>query len=608
MNCFQAAAFFLLALPASAFPQEGKARGLAAWDTGKASAEALAPAALAARQGWTALEKDTPLIKGDAVLTNGRITAVVRRNGQAELYALPEGGAVQRTRVMLLGAGGDPVARFDKLALAEVAKGALTLEVAGKTSKGAAVAAKLRLKKGDPALETEPGAGASRLRVEAPTRYTVFPDFFADDIVIDAAKVPIASIEAPSENFLLHLGGKNDSIVMAVFENREQDVKLTLAGDGEKRVFTASDIEYGAKNGKIWVALMEGASIWHSMALERAQRGRVVPMGWKMPFRAYWRVDFTNSFELFDSWDMLLQEKEGGEFVRPTWFGEPLQKVRPNRQMFDAAIGGMIYPAYADPQGNGFVQGFNEKGRMEITHAGPLVVYPINRLPETPLEAFTVVDIMRNTLGVGPCEHILDVEGQKQQLQGRATCSVRVELNDMYEAKQQKARQADAEQFLKQGETFVAHIRGRINGYADYGHKMLQFLAAKKKEQPALAATLVPLEKLLGDIDASIASKMDKIKTPEDHAKLFAKFRKDLLGSDAPDAAVKCKEWCEALVDVGGTQDELVAHCRWVVKNVRQKAGLIMVQDPKAAPIATEVRAKAQEVLRNPSAHESARH
>jgi hypothetical protein len=598
----------LLLLAAPAFPQEGKTRGLAAWDTGKSSAEALAPAALAAKQGWTALEKDTPVLKGDAVLTNGRISVVVRRNGSTEIYAMPEAGTVQRTRITLLAASGDPVAKLDKLALAEVAKGSLTLEIAGKTSKGAAVAAKLRLKKGDPALETEPGAGAARLRVEAPTRYTVFPDFFADDIVIDATKVPIASIEAPSENFLLHLGGKNDSIVMAVFENREQDVKLSLAGDGEKRVFTASDIEYGAKNGKIWVALLEGASIWHTMTLQRNQVGRVVPIGWKMPFRAYWRVDFSNSFELFDSWDMLLQEKEGGDFVRPTWFGEPLQKVKANRQMFDAAIGGMNYPAFVDAQGGGFVQPFPEKGRMEISHYGPLVVYPINRLPETPLEAFTVVDIMRNTLGVGPCEHILDVEGQKQQLQGRATCSVRVELNDMYEAKQGKARKADAEQFLKQGETFVAHIRGRINGYADYGHKMLQFLATKKKEQPALAATFAPLEKLLGEIDASIASKMDRIKTPDDHAKLFAQFRKDLLGSDAPDATEKCKQWCEALVDVGGTQDELVAHCRWVVKNVRQKAGLIMVQDPKAAPIALEVRAKAQEVLRNPSAHESARH
>ena len=47
--------------------------------------------------------------------------------------------------------------------------------------------------------------------------------------------------------------------------------------------------------------------------------------------------------------------------------------------------------------------------------------------------------------------------------------------------------------------------------------------------------------------------------------------------------------------------------CYWVMKNVRQKAGLITLQDPKAAAIANEIRAKAQEVLRAPSAVESAR-
>jgi hypothetical protein len=566
--------------------------GLEIWDTGKASADAYAPAAVEAKTGWTKLAEAGP-IKGDAVLTNGRLTAVIRRNGGTDLYS----ATAARARIAVNG-----VVKLDKIAATELGKGAVAVEISG----GGATAT-MKLKKGDPALETSPGAGAVKLRVEAASRFVVFPDFFADDIVVDAAKIPAAAIEAPSENFLLNLAGTGNSIVMTVFEHRDQDVRLSLAGDGEKRAFTGSEVQFG-KSGKVWVSLLEGEGIWHTKTLERAQRGRVVPLGWKMPFPAYWRVDFTNSFELFDSWDMLLQEKEGGAFVRPTWFGEPLQKVKASRQMFDAAIGGMVYPAFADPQGNGFVQGFNEKGRMEITHAGPLVVYPINRLPTTPPEQFTVVDIMRNTMGVGPCEHILDVEGQKQQLKGRATCSVQVELNNMYQAKQQKSRKADAEGILKQGETFVAHIRGRIHGYADYGKKMLGLIAAKKKEQPALAPALAPLEKLLGEIDASIASKLDKIKTPDDHAKMFAEFRKSLLDSDAPDALEKCKAWTDALVQVGGTQDELVAHCRWVVKNVRQKAGLIMVQDPKAAAVATEIRLKAQEVLRAPSAHESARH
>jgi hypothetical protein len=575
--------------------------GLEIWDTGKASAEPLPLAALESKAGWSKAAESGP-IQGDAVLSNGRIWVVVRKSGVADLYS----PRAARARVLLEGADGELLSRLDKITVTENSRGAVTVEIVGPT-KGGTAAATLRLKKGDPSLETVPGAGAARVRVEAPSRFVVLPDFFADDIVVDAGKIPAASIEAPSENFLLHLGDKGDSIVMAVFENRDQDVKLSLAGDGERRAFTGSEIQFG-KSGKVWVSLLDGDGIWVTKVLERAQRGRVLPLGWKMPFPAYWRVDFTNSFDLFDSWDMLIQEKEGGGFVRPTWFGEPLQKVRPNRQMFDAAIGGMLYPAFADAQGNGFVQGFNEKGRMEITHQGPLVVYPINRLPQTAPDVFTVVDIMRNTLGVGPCEHILDVEGQKQMLKGRATCSVRVELNRIYEAKEQKARKADAEDILKQGETFVAHIRGRIHGYAGYGRQMLALLAAKKKEQPALAASFAPLEKLLGEIDASIASKMDKIKTPEDHAKLFAQFRKELLENGSPEATEQVKQWCEALVDIGGTQDELVGHCRWVVKNARQKAGLIMVQEPKAAALMAEIRAKAQDVLRAPSMHESARH
>ncbi|MBV8879602.1 MAG: hypothetical protein JO332_06560 [Planctomycetaceae bacterium] len=572
--------------------------GLELWDTGSASADPLPVAALEAKAGWTKVSAESGPLKGDAVLSNGKITVVVRKAGSADLYS----PAAARARVFLQTADGKTLPKFDKIAVTENSRGAIALEAGGATA-----AVTLKLKKGDPALEAAPGAGAGRLRVETPSRFAVFPDFFADDIVVDAIRIPAPAIEAPSENFLLNLGGKNDSIVMTVFENRDQDVRLTLSGEGASRAFSGSEIQFG-KAGKVWVSLLEGPGLWHTATLDRAQRGRVVPLNWKMPYPAYWRVDFTNSFDLFDSWDMLLQTKDGGEYLRPTWFGEPLQKVRASRQMFDAAIGGMTYPAFADAQGNGFVQGFNEKGRMEITHAGPLLVYPINRLPSTPPDVFTVVDVVRNTMGVGPCEHIFDVEGQKQQLKGRATCSVRDELNGMYQARQQKARASEAEQFLQQGEVFVAHIRSRINGYADYGRQMLALLAAKKKAQPDLAPALAPLEKLLGEIDASIASKRDQIKTPAEHATLFAEFRKSWLGNDSPEALEGCRKWTEALVDVGGTQDELVAHCRWVVKNVRQKAGLLMVQDPKAAPVAAEVRAKAQEVLRAPSVHESARH
>ena len=178
-------------------------------------------------------EKETPAIKGDAVISNGRLSrrGPPQRGHRALRHARRKVGP--GAKVALLAADGDSVTKIDQLALVEAAKGAIALEVAGQTTKGVSVSVKLRLKKGNPALETVPGKGAARLRVEAPTRYVVFPDFFADDIVVDASKIPSASIEVPGENFLLHLTGKRDSIVMAVFENREQDVRLSLAGQGD---------------------------------------------------------------------------------------------------------------------------------------------------------------------------------------------------------------------------------------------------------------------------------------------------------------------------------------------------------------------------------------
>src|SRR5262252_3850925 len=96
----------LLIIAGPALPQEGKTRALAAWDTGKAATDPLAPAALAAKQGWAMLDKETPAIKGDAVLANGRLTAVVRQNGEADLYATPESGPVLRAKATLVAASG----------------------------------------------------------------------------------------------------------------------------------------------------------------------------------------------------------------------------------------------------------------------------------------------------------------------------------------------------------------------------------------------------------------------------------------------------------------------------------------------------------------------
>jgi hypothetical protein len=218
------------------------------------------------------------------------------------------------------------------------------------------------------------------------------------------------------------------------------------------------------------------------------------------------------------------------------------------------------------------------------------------------------VDVMRNTLGTGPCQHILDLEGQKSEYKGMATCEVRDTLTPIYKKKEQKANRARIDGILDDGLTFVKHIRGRITRYVDFGKKMRQYLAEQKESHPELGGIIAEMEGLAREIDERVAARVDKIKTPEHVARMNEDFRKQVRDDDGPDALKRCQAYAAALVEIGDNQDELSGECRWVVKALRQRAGILIALDPRVAPVASEVRARTQEALRNPANHEGARH
>ena len=591
--------------PAQASPANSRT-GMSVWDTIRPSAEALPLAALAGKEDWIAiLPGATPdSFKGDAVLSNGRIVAVLRQQASAvELHAVKPGGSVARLRLRLLTAAGEPASRLERVALVENTRGSACLEATFKTANGTEVAGRFRIKRGDVSVQAEPGIGAGKLSVECPGRFGVLPDFFADDITIDATRLPLTSVELPSENFFLHMTGEGDAIAMCVFENQQQDLRVTLSGEGARRILTGSEIAFEGK--KIWVALMEAPKIWHTRELSPADSGKVVNLDWKMPFPAQWRVDFTRSNGLTDSWEMLLQDQKHGWYTKPSWLGSGEEHIDPNRLRWNTVLGEYPYPCWSDPDRQGYLQPLR-KNVLQLQ--GPVVVYPINRVMQTPLDMYTVVDVMRNTLGVGPCQHILDIEGQKSEYKGMATCDVRDRLTPIYEKKEQKAKRAEVERALDGGLTFVRHIRSRITRYVEFGKKMRQYLDEQKQSHPELAALISEMDSLTREIDDRVAARSDTIKTPEYVARMNEDFRKQVRDDDGPDALKRCRAYALALVEIGGSQDELVGECRWVVKALRQRAGILLALDARMAPIASEIRARTQEALHNPANHEGARH
>ena len=554
---------------------------------------------LKTRPAWRTLPEgsDGHAFSGGAVLTNGRIALAFRREAAgAELYAYgPDGPALRATLAPA------ESARLSALKVVANDPSAATLEATYRMPEGAALVLRHRLSVGQVFVETEPVAGATSLRVTAPCRYAVLPDFFADDIVVDATAIKASRAELPSENFLLHLVGRGEAVVMAVWSVRDKDVAVELSGEGAKRRIDTSIVHFG-KKGKIWTAALEAKGAWHHRDLAAADAGKILRLDWRQPFPAMWRVDWRTDSGLVDSWEMALQQRTG-RFLRPGWFGSP-RNLPANRKRWTTVLGSFLYPCWVDSRGQGHLQPLKKKTRF----SGPAVLYPINRVRSTPLDAFTVVDVVRGTLGVGPCQYILDVESHGESYKGRATCGTRDVINPIYARKQQKSKRAVIERALEDVDIFVRHIRGRVEDYVVFAHQMLDDLARHKKAHPELAKPIGELEQLLRQIDTRYAARKPKIKTPAYVQALTDKFRKELLDYEGADALKRCKAITSAIVVVGGNQDELVGECRMVVKWVRQRAALALAADPRMAPIARDIRARTRKILRNPTSYEAPRH
>ncbi len=591
--------------------------GLAIWDIATPATAPLSSAALAAKEGFSLVPQgEAKAIGGDAVLSNGSLTAVIRKQSASiDVYSTSGESPVARGTLTLFDDHGDGMAATKLLSavIDDNSKGSVCVEATYSTAAGGGpVSAKFRLKKNAVLLEVEPGPNAKKLRIDCASQFAVLPDFFADDMVINPQKIQPNSIEVPSENFLLQMIGNGEAMLMTVFESRKQDAKLALEGAGEKRQIIGSEIDFGKmdadgvkRGGKVWLSVFEGPQIWHTLEVKAADAGKVIPLDWKMPLPAVWRVDFTRSNDLTDSWSMLLQEKSGGEYSKPSWLSSGEGKLDINRKRWNTVLGTFVYPAWSDSESRGFLQPLKSE---KITFSGPVVIYPIARTKQTPRDAFTVFDVIRNSLGVGPCEYILDLEGQKGEYRGRATCSTRDTLTAIYKANQQKEKRAQVDKTLDETMAFCTHIRGRITRYLEFGHKLRAYLAEQKAAHPEMAAYIDEMDKVAAEIDAKYDARKEKIQTLEYVAQLNSDFRKNILDDSSPEALDKCKKYAKDLVEVGDNQDELSSECRWVVKSLRQCAGLLLAMDPKATAIAGEIRARTQEALRSPANHEGAQH
>ena len=596
-------------------------------DTGVPSPDALSERELAQKTGWTIVAEDNirHKFKGDTVFLNDKITVVLRRSGSgAEVYSKTADGLKRRARLFACAGRADQAARLSSVRIIENNPAAVVLEAVFQTQQGKNVTATYWLTTGQIYLEISPGKGMNRLFIRANTRYVVVPDFFGDDVVFspegfEGSPLPrlapgdagASRIGLPAENFLLLMLEGNDAIVMCVWESDAQNAQAISSSppaflqkqEGEESYISGYDrdpILQGThiqciKDKRIWVAFMESSNIWHERLIwdpalrepSDEDKGRDIVLDWEPPFPAKWRADFIKKDELAESWNFRDEQEPaatGGhdhtglrpavsaavdELTCSCWFDGDRPCVRvPELQAEEKSEGGAVkYP-------------------------WPVIVYPIDRTRATPLMVFCPVDIVRNTLGVGPCQYILEKEGFGSELHPTPDQVTRW-VENLFKKKKEKRASTQIKERFKQMVEHIRQAQTRIKQYGDFAKK-LRKLSEEEKSNKAVEDALGKLLGIVDDLEQNIVTKSNSAKPSESAARLADKIIA-LIGKDG--ALARCQKLGSQIRAIGAAQDKALSKCRMAVRRIKQQCLMMPAKEPQAIDFAAKIQKQAEQML-----------
>ena len=605
---------------------------------------------LAKKDSWKECAEGASPATGAAIENRKLVVAARPGEGSAVILSKAEGSS---TRVSLSLAG-------KKIEKATVKKldgnqAVLTVTVSG-------AAADLILGAGKVFVKALPGEGAASLDVAADARYAILPDFFADDTIYDARRFQVESLSVPAENFLFQLVEGERAMVMCVWqgslteaakdadaapakEGEDPRVDIMFSGEGDARRVAACRIEFLGK--PVHVGVLEHEKMWHRVDVSSWEAWKPTPVEWKRPFDAKWRGDFiVAEGKKTDDWHTRSQSfpfrgpvgKDGKK-----WWGKGDENAP---MVYQEALSHILYPCffkgdetrlalYADGKARGSVRNHNrqedkkalnakKEGKEYIPqHKLPpniyetVLIYPLNRLEATPVAVYTPVDIMRDTLGQGPCEYVLDLEGVKprpdggtRKLVGGATCAIWMQhifpivSRDLRRLKEgdtlDEKKKTHLIQSLEDIILFVHAVHDRIREYKKWGGETLAYVEAEAKRDEKLAplaGKLVPYLKALNDDVGKMKfeGKGTEGGWDEHVKKLIEEVNADSYKNVGSVSGIR---------NLGNHQDHMVARSRRYVKGLRQEASLADTRDPAVRAFATEVRARCRKILRNKHAKE----
>src|SRR6185437_86663 len=273
------------------------------------------------------------------------------------------------------------------------------------------------------------------------------------------------ALTIPAENFLLQFVEGGNTIVMCAWPGRlkqahstgsgqahsgsgeagpkgvaipadkqeqapEPQVDLVFAGEGAARRVSAARIEFQGQ--PVYAGILEQKGIWRDQDASALPTYKPTTIEWKRPFEARWRGDFivapghrladwptrNQSFDFKSTanaqsgsdpldarftaatsskrsdkwWEKGVTWWEKGDANAPEIWQESLASF-------------FIYPAVLKGDEVRLCL-YADKDKRKSAHVYQhVIIYPLGRVAATPLDVFTPIDLMRETLGQGPCEY-----------------------------------------------------------------------------------------------------------------------------------------------------------------------------------------------------------
>ena len=326
----------------------------------------------------------------------------------------------------------------------------------------------------------------------------------------------------PAENFCLHLLDGGDALLMSVWQSREQEVWLAPTATGKQAGICSSQIRC-VKGKSLWLAFLELPGLWH----ESAASGKD---DWKPPFPAKWRAS---------------RVRENG--VAESWTSEQPDSLRASN--------------------------------------ASVLVYPIDRSTATPLTVTCPTDVMRNTLGVGPCQYILACEGLAAQ--GDPTPNALMNwVERQFEQKKDRKAADDIKERLGVMVQHVAQARARIQNYGEFSGQVRKLVAGKAGSEA--------FRPIMDDLDRFVATGLVPTATSE-RAQQLAGEVAVLIGKENSLAA--CQRLGEQLRIIGAVQDSTLAKCRMAVRRLRAQGKTVVANQPSESSLAQQVQGVAEQLL-----------